>query len=145
MGDPKPHDMQVLEEIGEIISCLMRISMALRNPARNDQIRYAETALAKLFEPRDIEHVRMKFPLTSDRLAQRLGKSISRHRQYFKYRKDHHEKLAHGIDMEEEHDVEKQSTAATSLFRPEHQQVRLGYLLVAKLKSYPNCLAGVPP
>lgn len=125
MGDAEPRDMQALEEVAEIISCLMRISMALRNPARNDQIRYAETALSKLFEPRDIEHVRMKFPTTSDRLAQRLGKSISRHRQYSKYRKEHHEKLSYGIDMEEEHEGEKQSTAATSLFHPKDHKVHL--------------------
>lgn len=125
MGDTGPRDLQALEELSEIISCLMRISMALRNPARNDQVRYAETALAKLFEPRDIEHVRMKFPSATDHITQRVGKSISRHRQYFKYRKEHHEKLSHGIDGEEdEEEKEKQSTAATSLFRPEQSQVR---------------------
>lgn len=121
-----PHDSQMLDEIGEIISCLMRISMALRNPARNDQVRYAETGLAKLFEPRDIEHVRMKFPSTTDRLAQRLGKSISRHRQYFKYRKEHHEKLAHGLDeTDDAGEQDRQSTAATSLFQQAQQQVCL--------------------
>lgn len=128
IGDDLPGDLEALEEIGEVITCLMRISTALRNPARTDQIRNAKTTLAKLFEPRDIEHVRMKFPLVSDQLVERLGKSISRHRQYFQYRKEHHEKLAHGIDNDIEMDVgdgtEKQSTAATSLFRPEQQQVR---------------------
>ncbi|SMY24007.1 unnamed protein product [Zymoseptoria tritici ST99CH_1A5] len=110
---------QALEEVDDIISGLMRISMALRNPARNDQVRYADTALTKLFEPRDIEHVRMKYPHLPHYLAQRLGKSISQHRQYFKYRREHNEKLAQGIDdLKPDDDETRQSTVATALVKP---------------------------
>ncbi|KJY02193.1 hypothetical protein TI39_contig81g00001, partial [Zymoseptoria brevis] len=115
----QPPAQQALEEVDDIISGLMRISMALRNPARNDQVRYADTALAKLFQPRDIEHVRIKYPNLPQSLAQRLGKSVSQHRQYFTYRREHNEKPTHGIDDPGPDDDEtRQSTVATTLFKP---------------------------
>jgi hypothetical protein len=51
-----------LEEIRDIISCLFRLSMAFRNPARNDEIRRASTAVTSFYEPYDIQHVSSKFP-----------------------------------------------------------------------------------
>lgn len=113
-----PHDSAVdraLEEIHEINSCLLRFSMALRNPARHDQMKQAAATSTAHFEPYDIEHVRQKFPDAEPYLHERLGKSISRHRQYYKYREDHHQKLAEGLDEDNGDQEERPSTIATSL------------------------------
>lgn len=50
------------------------------------------------FEPYDIGHVRCKFPNAPDFLIERLGKAISRRRQYIKYMERHAIKLAHSVD-----------------------------------------------
>jgi hypothetical protein len=64
-----------LEEASDIISCLLRVSMAFRNPARNDQIRHDETANTDYFEPYDVEHVKTKFPNASRQIIERYVKS----------------------------------------------------------------------
>lgn len=46
------------------------------------------------FERYDIDHVRYKFPSAPNFLIERLGKAISRRRQYLKYRERHATKLA---------------------------------------------------
>jgi hypothetical protein len=59
-----------LEETREIISCLFRLSMAFRSPARNGEIRYASTAVTSFYEPYDIQHVSSKFPSISAALSE---------------------------------------------------------------------------
>lgn len=116
----QPPVPRIIQDVNEITTCLLRISMSLRNPARNDQIRYAETVNTKHFEPHDIDHVRMKFREAPNALTTRLGKAVSRHRQYFKYREEHHLKLAEGIDGDDDHFTinARPSTKATSLYIP---------------------------
>lgn len=46
------------------------------------------------YETFDIEHTRHKFPSANDTLVERLGRAISKRRQYLKYREQHHEKLS---------------------------------------------------
>ncbi|EER28989.1 hypothetical protein CPC735_036950 [Coccidioides posadasii C735 delta SOWgp] len=60
------------------------------------------------YETYDTMHVREKFPDASQFLASRLGRAISRRRQYLKYRESHHKKLSHG--MHPDHDAEQDST-----------------------------------
>lgn len=66
---------EALEEASEIISCLLRVSMAFRNPARNDQTRNDETVNTDHFEPYDVEHVKTKFTGASRQLIERYVKS----------------------------------------------------------------------
>ena len=106
---------KALEEIHEINSCLLRFSMALRNPARHDQIKQAASTTTIHFEPYDMEHVRQKFPNAECFLHERLGKFISKHRQYYKYREEHHFKLTEGLDGEKKDAEERPSTIATSV------------------------------
>jgi hypothetical protein len=112
--------LQALGEAQEIISCLMRISMALRNPARNDQVRYAATTsqVAQSYWAADTAHVRDKFPKLADTLAERLGMSISLHRQYLKYREEHNDKMVQGIDDQHPYDETMQSTVGTTPYQP---------------------------
>ena len=108
---------RVVEEIREINLCLLRFSMTLRNPARHDQMKESASTSTHHFERFDIDHVRDKFPSADTFLHERLGKGISKHRQYFKYREDHHSKLAEGLD-DEDVKHERPSTIATSLNLP---------------------------
>ncbi|KAK7453862.1 hypothetical protein Landi51_03802 [Colletotrichum acutatum] len=50
------------------------------------------------YEAFDIQHVSTKFKGIEDYLAQRLGKALSRRRQYFKYRKALHERFSQPVD-----------------------------------------------
>lgn len=113
---PEPqihHHEAVLKELNGVITCLLQLSMTLMNPARNDQIRYANVFDTSHFDPVAIEHVRMKLPDAPDYLVERLGKAISRNYHYFRYREEHHLKLAEGIDGPDEDGL--QSTVATSV------------------------------
>lgn len=85
--------------------------MTIRNPAPHDRLVKAVSIDTSYYEIFDLGHVRSKFPaakvMSSDchtlnvancmgkeHLAIRLGKSISRRRQYLKYCERHHKKLA---------------------------------------------------
>lgn len=104
-----------LDDIHEINSCLLRLSLALRNPARHDRLKQLETTSTKHFEPWDIAHVQQKFPSAEPYLHRRLGKALSKQRQYFKYCQEHHSKKTEGLDDAAEEDKDKQTTIATSL------------------------------
>ena len=109
---------QILLEISEVINCLYRLSMSIRNPKGNQ--RYFKTAGfdTSFYEPYDIDHVKLKFPLAKKYLHERLGKAISRRRQYFKYRERHAAKLAQKLDGTD-NATELSDTTSSSL----HQQV----------------------
>jgi hypothetical protein len=91
---------QLASNIVEVTTCLMRLSLAIRNPAPHDQFRESSNTDVAHFEPFDIDHVRGKFPFASQYLALRLGKAISRRRQYIRYREEHRRKLEQGLDLQ---------------------------------------------
>ena len=75
---------------------LLKLSIVIRNsPARDD---YLKAATRYKLDPRwDIGHVTEKHgsaKRSSKWLIERLGKAITRRRQYLKYRKEHHGKLS---------------------------------------------------
>ena len=84
-------------EVVEAITCLLRLSMATQNPAPHDQFMESGQTNTSCFESFDIGHVQAKFPDAEGYLINRLGKAISRRRQYLKYRDEHHKKLTQGI------------------------------------------------
>jgi hypothetical protein len=104
-----------IEEVHEIVTCLLRFSTTLRNPAHHDRLKQSAAASTTHFEPYDLAHVRQKFPLAETFLQERLGRTISKHRQYFKYREQHHSKLSEGLDGDFAAAGERPSTIATSL------------------------------
>ena len=53
------------------------------------------------FEPFDVNYTRQKFPTTEEFLLQRLGKAISKRRQWLKYRERHASKLGQFLDRAE--------------------------------------------
>jgi hypothetical protein len=104
-----------IAEIHDVITCLLRFSMTLRSPGRGDQRRNDPEGVTEAFVAHDTEHVRAKFPEAPDYLIKRLGKALSRHRQYFRYRRDHQAKLYEGLDDGDTATWEMPSTIATSL------------------------------
>ncbi|KAK3946401.1 hypothetical protein QBC46DRAFT_276311, partial [Diplogelasinospora grovesii] len=91
---------QILGGITVIIDCLFRLSVEIRNPAPHDRFRQSKLTDTSHYEPFDIQHVQTKFPNLDREIAERLGKAISRRRQYFKYREMHHARLSHGLILE---------------------------------------------
>jgi hypothetical protein len=86
---------QLYARIRSAITSLMRLSMAMREPAPNAQ---ARTIDKSHFEQHDILHVQAKFPTAQPYLIERLGRAISSRRQYLAYRETHHNKLTKDIE-----------------------------------------------
>jgi hypothetical protein len=97
--DPPTTELaQLNSNVNEIVTCLMRLSVAIRNPAPHDQFKDSSNIDITHFEPFDIEHVRGKFPKAKEYLVSRLGKAVSRRRQYLRYREEHRKKFDRGLD-----------------------------------------------
>lgn len=86
---------QLYASMKTTITSLMRISMAIREPVTNSQLRSIDKSH---FEQHDVQHVHNKFSKAPQYLIKRLGRAISSRRQYLTYRENHHQKLAEGID-----------------------------------------------
>jgi hypothetical protein len=84
------------ESITETVTCLFLVSINIRKAAPMD--RYARSdVLPPLDDRYDIDYVWQKFPHARRKpwLVERLGRAITRRRQYFTYRRYHHLRLAH--------------------------------------------------
>ena len=115
---------QISDDVADVVNCLLRLSVAIRNPAPHDRFIQSTATDTSHYEPFDIEHVRSKFGSISPRLAERLGKAISQRRQYFKYREAHHMKLSHGLDQHNQADKDDPpQTIASSI--PDHLKDKL--------------------
>ncbi|KAJ3541543.1 hypothetical protein NM208_g4558 [Fusarium decemcellulare] len=89
-------------DVGEAIDCLLRLSIAIANPAPHERFRKLGGGASEdvsYYERHDIGYVQDKYPNVQTELAEMLGKTITRRRQFFKYREAHHEKLAAGLDL----------------------------------------------
>lgn len=115
---PTTELQQLASNIAEINTCLMRLSMAIRNPAPHDQFKDSTEICIAHYESFDIEHVRGKFPGASEYLVVRLGKAISRRRQYLRYREEHRKKLGQGLDVERQEPLEPQEPQEVILKLP---------------------------
>jgi len=117
---------QISVDVTEIIDCLFRLNVAIRNPAPHDRFVNSKLTDTSFYEPYDIQHVRSKFGSLDHKLEERLGKAISRRRQYFKYREAHHAKLQQGLYEEGNTEVIEpaQSTIASSI--PNHLKEQSG-------------------
>ncbi|KAK0667758.1 hypothetical protein QBC41DRAFT_323143 [Cercophora samala] len=106
---------QISSDITETISCLFRLTVSIQNPAPHDRFKARNWVDTSHFEESDISHVRDKFPSCPPEISQRLGKAISRRRQYFKYRELHHQKMTYGLDGNVENDEGAPTTIASSI------------------------------
>ncbi|KAF5708851.1 hypothetical protein FGLOB1_6220 [Fusarium globosum] len=112
-------------DIAEAIDCLLRLSLAIANPAPHERFRKLGAGPdedVSFYEAHDVRYVQDKFPKISPDLPGLLGKFITRRRQFFKYREAHHAKLAAGLDQMTQKDTSRTevvpNTVASSL--PEH-------------------------
>lgn len=106
---------QLLSSLAEINTCLMRLSIAIRNPAPHDHFKASARFDISHYEPFDLRHVEGKFPALAPFLAIRLGRAISRRRQYLQYREGHRARLGEGLDTEPEQSVDVDGTIVSSL------------------------------
>lgn len=91
-----------LVDISDIIDCLLRLSVAIRNPAPHDQyISRAGAEKLNYYEQYDINHVHEKFPGLAVELMKRLGVAMTSRRHFFRYREDHYARISGGIDDED--------------------------------------------
>lgn len=106
---------QIFVEISELINCLYRLSMSVHTSTGNH--RYIKSAKidTSYFQPTDIGYVRDKFPSAKGYLVDRLGKAISKRRQYLKYRELHQAKLAQHLDGLNDNATVLSETTATGL------------------------------
>ena len=95
--NPTTELQQLHAEVVNIIDCLYQLSMLIRKPAQHDLLVGSRIGDKAEFEFYDQEHVRNLHPKTEEQITQRLGRAITRRRQYFNYRERHHRKLAQGI------------------------------------------------
>lgn len=118
-----PSEMrQILTEVSEVVNCLYRLSMSVRNPTGTQ--RYVKSAHidTSFYEPYDLRYVEQKFPSAKGYLVERLGKAISRRRQYLKYRETHAAKMAQRLDEENTTTVRSETTATALLVQRDPQE-----------------------
>ncbi|EWY86007.1 hypothetical protein FOYG_10670 [Fusarium oxysporum NRRL 32931] len=91
---------QISVDIADVVNCLLRLSVAIRNPAPHDRFIKSHSIDTSHYEIFDIQHVSSKFRTVEPLLAERLGKAISRRRQFFNYRLAHRTKQSQGLTYE---------------------------------------------
>jgi hypothetical protein len=93
---------QLYQSVVDVITYLYRISMAIRQPARHDQLLGTMKIDATVFVPWAERHISDKYPSVETELVQRLGAAMARQRAVLKYRERHRTKLGRGFDGNEE-------------------------------------------
>ena len=106
---------QLTASISELITNLMQLSSTIRNPAPHDQFKQFRNIDTSYYEAFDITHVKDKFPNSEEFLVTRMGRAISRRRQYLRYREEHRERLAEGLDAVDGPAREVEGTVASSI------------------------------
>ena len=99
-------------EISQVITSLYRLSMTVRKSTWNNRYLKSASINVSFFERYDIEHVAQKFPNADRLIVERLGRGISRRRQYFKYRELHAAKLAYVVDENDDGPAPSETTAS---------------------------------
>lgn len=89
---------QIYHNVVEINDHLFKMTMAIRRPARHDQLLGMERSDATSFEPWAQQHVSNKYPHADAFLVNRIASSMARQRATLKYRERHRAKLSQGID-----------------------------------------------
>ena len=119
---PIPEIQQRFLDIVEIITCLFKLSIAIRSPAPHDRL--VKSAKIKLphFEPFDLGHAVGKFPDADKDLAKRLGLANIKRREQFEYRKRHHERLVGKKKITEPKDNDRAGFEQEGLIQVEERQ-----------------------
>ncbi|KAK3946882.1 hypothetical protein QBC32DRAFT_387273, partial [Pseudoneurospora amorphoporcata] len=99
----RPELAQALGRIGHAVDCLLRLSATIRHPAPHDRFKFrAGAELIEAFQPLDKDHIRQKFVQLDEPLVDRLATSMAMRRHYFKYREEHANRIARGLEEVEQ-------------------------------------------
>ncbi|XPS78886.1 hypothetical protein M3J09_010885 [Ascochyta lentis] len=93
----------------------MQLSSTIRNPAPHDLFKRSGNIDTSYYEEFDIQHVKGKFPEAEQYLITRMGRAISRRRQYLRYREEHRARLAEALDTTDTSAKKVASTVASSI------------------------------
>lgn len=101
--------------VNSSITSLFKFSMFIRNPVPRGKYKSSEH-LFPIDPSFDIDRVWQKFPDVRQRpwLAERLGRAITRRREYLRYRQEHHHKLASVGDSGKQDIVDEEEQTAPS-------------------------------
>ena len=87
--DEVPSEIEELRQsTANIVRCLFRMAMLVRNPAQHDLLLGAKAADVTAFARFDYNHVRDKFPRADPVLVSRLANAITRRRKYLRHREN---------------------------------------------------------
>jgi hypothetical protein len=106
---------QLVASTADVITNLMQLSSTIRNPASHDQFKRSGEIDTSYYEAFDIQHVKSKFPSAEQFLVTRMGRAISRRRQYLRYREEHRTRLGEGLDPTTALSREVEGTVASSI------------------------------
>ncbi|KAL8792355.1 MAG: hypothetical protein Q9195_005058 [Heterodermia aff. obscurata] len=102
---------ELFETCQDCISCLFRLSVAIRKATNRDKYstsaRRREDPYDELF---DITHVGHKFPKVHDNhpwLEARLGRAITRRREFLRYSREHKQRLGRGVTRFEREPIQQ--------------------------------------
>lgn len=97
--DEVPSEIEELRQsTANIVRCLFRMAMLVRNPAQHDLLLGAKAADVTAFARYDYNHARDKFPEADPALVSRLANAITRRRKYLRHRKSRTAKLTSEIE-----------------------------------------------
>ncbi|KAF7539572.1 hypothetical protein G7054_g2051 [Neopestalotiopsis clavispora] len=91
---------QLAVDVAEVINCLLKLSVSIRNPAPHDRFRGSTKTDTSFYEPTDIAHVQATYDKADINLVALLGKANTRRRQYFRYLKSNSQKLSLGLNVD---------------------------------------------
>lgn len=109
---------ELFETCQHCISCIFRLSIAIRKATSRDRyassFRKREDPFNELF---DIAHVGQKFPKLHEVpwLETRLGRAITRRREFIRYSREHSDRLARGTQRFEQEHFEQPKVTRTPL------------------------------
>ena len=100
-------------DIARAIDSIYRISAELGKGKPKNRYAKSSNIDISFYEPYDIDYVREKFPDAELFLVNRLGKAISKRRQYLRYRELHATKLSRGLPFRHMVDTENPDIEGT--------------------------------
>lgn len=104
-----------LTQITEIIDCLLRLSVTLRNPVPHDQFKSGMNVQSTHFEPSYIKYVQETFPGLDSAISQRLAMAMTRRRQHIKYRADRYQGVKKPLGLDQAEHARSDDGGATGL------------------------------
>ncbi|KAK3196799.1 hypothetical protein K4F52_000143 [Lecanicillium sp. MT-2017a] len=114
---------QIMLDIKDIVDNLLRLNGTIRNAAQHDLLLSSYSTDTSLFENQDVKYVREMYPMMQPWQADRLGKSISRQRQYIFYRKARHEKPVDDTSQDLEDETKWTASSPFDPFILEHPEL----------------------